>query len=74
MLGVESGKHAALFEERWVMYKFDNAWRRRLLEDALVADLLDVEAGEQPSALAGGPKTATPVEAPAARSTSRKAA
>ncbi len=25
------------------MYTFDDKWRRRLLEDALVADLLDVQ-------------------------------
>ncbi len=31
------------------MYSFDERWRRQLLEDALVADLLDPQVGRQPS-------------------------
>ncbi|MGO8970741.1 MAG: hypothetical protein ACLQDQ_14375 [Myxococcaceae bacterium] len=31
------------------MFKFDDKWRRRLLEDALVADLLDFPRDGRPS-------------------------
>ena len=47
------------------MYSFDEKWRRRLLKDALVADLLDAQAGGQasPDARAPRPGVATRVEA-----------
>jgi hypothetical protein len=35
------GNEAAHFEKRQHMYRFDDKRRRRFLEDALVADLLD---------------------------------
>jgi hypothetical protein len=34
------------------MYRFDDKQRRRLLEDALVAELLEGALGESPSAVA----------------------
>jgi hypothetical protein len=38
------------------MYRFDDKWRKRLLEDALVADLLD--GPQSPSASPHGAETA----------------
>jgi len=47
------------------VYKFNDKQRRRLLEDALVADLLEVHSGQPGArpvkARAGRPAPATPV-------------
>jgi hypothetical protein len=40
------------------MYRFDDKWRRRLLEDALVADLLDGPAVQTHEEQSQGPATA----------------
>jgi hypothetical protein len=50
------------------MYRFDDKRRRRLLEDALVADLLDGTSVEQ-SAPHGGTTASTPATTAAATRT-----
>jgi hypothetical protein len=47
------------------MYRFDDKWRKRLLEDALVADLLDGSG----SASAGTPAGSRAEDAPLSTST-----
>lgn len=52
------------------MYRFDDKWRKRLLEDALVAELLE-GTGEGLSVRTGASALESPAPAPAATTEAR---
>jgi hypothetical protein len=67
---LRGGNEAAHFKKRQRMYRFDDKRRRRLLEDALVAELLDGTSVQQ-SAPLGGETAGRPPATTAAASRAR---